>query len=120
MAQTQQQAAIRAQQMVVALNKQLLDVYAAALPLLLEFTDMSYSTTTAAFPTAVEGTDGSIGAADGSPNVAHPITIPAGNPLNNSANALAIGLQNLTDLKAFMENVAVSASFRRAAAQNLQ
>lgn len=120
MSQTQQAAAISFYQQVASIQTQMLSLLAQIKPLLTANTDQSYATVLSNFPTGAQSADGSIGAADGSPNVAHPITIPLGAPLNKSANQFALGLQNMVDYVSLMENVAVGAAFRRAFAQALQ
>jgi hypothetical protein len=118
--QTKQQAAISFYQQNVSANQQLLSIYATIKALVTTNTDESYGLVGQNFPTAAVNADGSIGTADASPNVAHPITLPAGAPLNKSYNDLTTGVQNLVDFIAFMENAAVSTSPRRVFAQNLQ
>lgn len=120
MPNTAQTAATGFYQRVINANALLLQAYQQAVSLALENTDEGYATLAASFPTAASNPDGSVGTADGTPNTAHPITIPLGSPLNKSATALGQGVQNLADLKNFMENVAVSAGGRRGIAQNLQ
>lgn len=120
MAQTKQASSINFAKQIISLNAQLLNVYAQILPALAANTDEAYMTTVAALPTGALNADGTVGTADGSPNVAHPITAPVSDPLNKSSNQIATAMQVLTDFKSFMENVAVSAGSRRAWGQDVQ
>lgn len=71
---SQTQAAAVANGLISA-AQQLMAVYQLMTTLDAQWTDQSSATIIAAMPTAVQNADGSIGTADGSPNVAHPITL---------------------------------------------
>lgn len=74
MGTTPQTQAIQVANGLISAAQQLMAVYALMQQLDAQWTDQNVATIVAALATAVENADGSIGTADASPNVAHPIT----------------------------------------------
>ena len=72
--------------------------------LVAEYNGETISGVWGAMATATQNADGSIGAADGSPNAAHPITV--GN-LNKSSTTLIAAVTLANQLNNFFTNVAV-------------
>src|SRR5216684_2857305 len=70
---TQQSQAIQVANQLMSLSQQLLSIYQQMLTLDAAWTDDAVATVVAAMATTALNADGSSGAADGTPNVAHPI-----------------------------------------------
>lgn len=74
MSTTPQTQAAQVANGLISAAQQLMNVYQAMVQLDAQWTDQGVATILANMATGVQNTDGSVGAADGSPNVAHPIT----------------------------------------------
>lgn len=84
--------------MLKSANNNLQDLYN-------QYNNEGLSAVWAAMATAAQNTDGSLGAADGSPNSAHPITV--GN-INKSQAKLVAGITCAIQLNNFITNQAVT------------
>jgi hypothetical protein len=73
MAATQQSQAIQVVNTLISLSTQLMNVYQQMVALDAAWTDQGAATVIAALGTVAINADGSLGAADGAPNVAHPL-----------------------------------------------
>jgi hypothetical protein len=71
---TPQTQAVAVANGLISAAQQLMGVYQLMVSLDAQWTDQNSATILAAFTTAVQNADGSTGAADGAPNVAHPMT----------------------------------------------
>lgn len=74
MASGPQSQAIGVANTLIANAQQLIAIYQSMVALDAAWTDVAAANTLAAMSTVVLGTDGTVGTADGSPNVAHPIS----------------------------------------------
>jgi hypothetical protein len=74
-----------------------------------EYNSEGYSAMWAAFATAAQNPDGTLGAADGTPVTSHPIT--TGN-ISRSQQALVNGVSLLQDFQAFLTNQPVTTKQR--------
>lgn len=72
---TSQSQAIAVANQIMSLSQQLLGIYQQMVVLDAAWSDDAVATTIAAMATTALNADGSAGAADGSPNVAHPINL---------------------------------------------
>jgi hypothetical protein len=106
--QSKQQTAIAAAQTVASLMQQLRSIHDAVNAFMATNTNNSYDTTWVAFPTTVFASDGTVGTADGTPNNAHPISVPVATPLLVSRNDLLTAVGCLTNFQSFMTGVAVT------------
>lgn len=73
MAANQQSQAIQIANQLIGLSAQLMSIYTQMVALDAAWTDQGAAGVIAAMGTVVPNTDGSLGAADGAPNVAHPL-----------------------------------------------
>jgi hypothetical protein len=104
-----QQAAITAANALVSIINQAVAMRAAVDSFLAEYNSENYAATWANFATAALNPDGSIGAADATPNPANPITLGG---ILRSANALTNGVTFCQDYQKFLGNQAVGAAQR--------
>jgi hypothetical protein len=87
MSATPQSQAIQVANQLMSLSQQLLQIYQQMLVLDAAWTDDVVATTIAAMTTTVLNADGSLGAADGAPNVAHPISLTVYPTLSRAASS---------------------------------
>ncbi len=106
---TQQDNAIQAARDVISFAAQFRDLRNAQKAFQDRNTSANYITILNALPTFAWNTDGSAGAADGSPNNTHPISTDG---LNVAANDVLGLLYMVADFISFMENGTVSQSNR--------
>lgn len=85
---TPQTQAAQVANSLIALSSQLMGIYTQMVALDAQWTDQGVANILAAMATGALGTDGSIGAADGTPNTAHPITSPL---LSRAVSSVQIG-----------------------------
>jgi hypothetical protein len=97
MAITPQTQAMQIANGLISAAQGLMSVYQLMLTLDAQWTDDNAATIIAAMATASQNADGSLGAADGSPNVAHPITSPL---LNR-----AISSNSIASIKTIMDGI---------------
>jgi hypothetical protein len=118
MSATPQSQAINGANDLLAIMQQLQSVRAAADNWLKQYTASNYSAIWNALATAPANTDGSLGTADGSPNIAHPIDTRIAALVNLltpiSATNLVNGAALLQALDAFFTNQVVATSNRDA------
>lgn len=108
MTQTKQALAITAAQTVAALMAQLSATHDAVNAFLTANTNNTYDGQWIAFPTITVNADGTLGTPDGTLNNAHPINVPAGNPLLVARNDLLTATGILVNFQNFMNGVAVA------------
>lgn len=106
--QSKQALAITAAQTVASLMSQLKGLHDAVNAFLTTYNNNSYDTTWQALPTTTFNADGTVGTADGSPNNAHPISVPASSPLLVARNDLLTGVGCLQNFQSYMTGVAVT------------
>ena len=111
MANTRQQGAVVAAQNIIGLMQQLQSFRASAKAFVDQYNSEGWSTVWNVMATAAVNADGSLGVADGAPNVAHPITVGTP-PLNKSATQLIAGVTALQDFINFCQNAAVATAQR--------
>jgi hypothetical protein len=109
MANTKQTGAIGAATQLVGLMQQMQSIRASAKAFVDTYNSEAWSAVWNAMATAVPNADGSLGAADGAPNVAHPITVGG---INKSATALIAGVTALQDFLNFCQNAVVATAQR--------
>lgn len=73
MASNGQTQAIAVANQIITVSQQLMAVYAQMVTLDAQWTDQGVATILAAMGTVAQNADGSLGAADGAPNIAHPL-----------------------------------------------
>jgi hypothetical protein len=106
---TPQNQAINVANNIIGLAAQLKAVYDAYKVVSAQWTDVAVANTLNAQATALANTDGSLGAADGTPNVAHPIaTVGLSRAL--SANQVTSMKTVLDGFVTYVEGGAVSAN----------
>ena len=108
---TKQDAAVAAANTLITMAGTLRTLRAQLNDFLTQYNSEGYSTTWSSFATAAQNADGSLGAVDGAPNVAHPINTGAAG-LSNLSRAvtetqLVAGVVALQQLKNFFGNVNV-------------
>lgn len=108
MAGTPQTQAIQIANQLIANSQTLMTLYQSMVTLDQQWTDDAAATTIAAMQTVVLNADGSTGAPDGAPNVAHPINPTLG--LSRAISSTQIGqLKTILDgLVAYVNGTAVS------------
>ena len=109
MANTKQTGAVNAATQLVGLAQQFQSIRAAAKAFVDQYNSEGWNNFWNAMATAAVNADGSLGAADGSPNTAHPITV--GN-VNKSATSLIAGVTLLQDFLNFCQNGVVATAQR--------
>lgn len=107
-----QDRAVAAANQLIQIAAQMLAVRQAAQAYLAQDTSENYDAVFSAMPTAVFNADGTVGTADGSPVLTHPISVPAGAPLLRSRNQLNSMKLLLSDFMNFLNNAAVATSNR--------
>lgn len=100
MAATPQTQAIQTANSLIALAQQLMSIYQQMVILDAAWTDDAVAGTLAALATTALNADGSAGAADGSPNVAHPI-----NTTTFPALSRAISSNQIGQLKTILDGI---------------
>ena len=110
MANTEQQTAINFAQSVLQLTGQLQSVRNQVAAMVIQYADIAPTTIWSNLATFAWNADGSAGAADGTPNTAHPISVSA---LNRSEAQLAAGVQLLADFQTFVAGGALTATSSR-------
>jgi hypothetical protein len=113
---TQQDKVIAAALDVAVLRQEFVSLHNRAAQLAKRITVGNYLTKLNALPTASWAADGAVGAADGTPVAANPITTQG---LYLPANDITGGVYMLNDFVAFMTNAAVSTSDRSGVAAKL-
>ena len=113
---TKQDQAINSALTLVDLADQIQSLMHQARDISARFTANDYLTVLDALPTAAWAADGTIGAADESPNVQHPITAQG---LYLPSNDVRGGVYLINDFVAFMTSGSVNASDRVAAVAKL-
>lgn len=91
MAATAQSQAIQIANQLISLSSALLSIYQQMVVLDAAWTDDAVATTIAAMGTTVLNADGSAGAVDGAPNVAHPINLALYPTLSRAVSSNQIG-----------------------------
>lgn len=91
MATTPQTQAIQVANGLISAAQQLMNLYQLMVQLDQQWTDQSVATIVAAMATVTQNADGSMGAADGSPNVAHPLSPTLYPTLNRAISSNQIG-----------------------------
>jgi hypothetical protein len=104
-----QQAALQGVTDLTSIINQAIALRVAIEGFLDRYNSEGYQNTWQNFPTAALNPDGSIGAADSTPNPAHPITL---NSIYRSCNALTNGVTFCQDFEKFLTNQAVSTAQR--------
>jgi hypothetical protein len=102
---TIQSKAITAAQNLIGYMQQFQTLRSQINEFLAEYNSENYSAMWAAFATAPENPDGTLGSPDASPNTAHPITVSG---INRSQQALVAGVTFIQDFQRFLTNQAVS------------
>ena len=100
MAATQQSQAIQIANQLVSMSTQLLSIYQQMVILDAAWTDDGAATVLAAMGTVAINADGSTGAADGAPNVAHPL-----NPATYPTLVRAISSNQIAQLKTILDGI---------------
>lgn len=100
MAATQQSQAIAVANQLISLSNQLMSIYQQMVALDAAWTDQGVATVLAALTTAALNTDGSLGTADGTPNVAHPI-----NPATYPSLSRAVSSNQIGQAKTIMDGL---------------
>lgn len=108
MLQTKQALALAAAQQVADLMRQLAGLHDQVNGFLVTYTANSYDTTWQSLPTVAVNADGTSGTADGTPNTAHVIGVPAAAPILVARNDLLTAVGCLTNFQSFMNGVAVT------------
>jgi hypothetical protein len=113
---TKQAAAIAFGNAMLSLANQMTGLRAAVNDLVTQYNSESHSAVWTALATAPLNTDGSLGAADGSPNTAHPIDtrVAANSGLNRavSETQLVAMVTFMMDFQKFLTNQAVGTAQR--------
>jgi hypothetical protein len=115
---TKQQTALACATQLVSICTQFQTLFDQIALVLDEYDAEQYENFWNNMSTAVQNADGSIGAADGTPNPAHPITIGSP-PLYRSANALIAGIVVCQDFQKFWSNQAVATANRSQSVEDL-
>ncbi len=107
---TQQSQAIQVANQLMSLSQQLLSIYQQMLTLDAAWTDDAVATVVAAMATTALNADGSSGAADGTPNVAHPISLTTYPTLSRavSSNQIAQAKTIMDGIVAYVGGQAVT------------
>lgn len=100
MAATAQTQAIAVANQLITLSQQLMATYTQMVILDAQWTDQGVAAVLAAMGTVVQNADGSIGAADGAPNAAHPL-----NPATYPVLARAISSNQIGQLKTILDGI---------------
>lgn len=121
---TKKDAAVNAANALIGLMQQLKALRQSVNDFVTQYTQEAYGTTWDAFATAAQSADGSLGAADGSPNTANPIDTRVTNQSALSKAVTATQLVNavatLQDLQTFLTGSgSLPASARNANVDNL-
>jgi hypothetical protein len=95
MASTPQTQAVQVANGLIGAAQQFMSIYAQLVTLQQQWTDNAVATTLSLMATAALNSDGSLGAADGSPNVAHPMT--------NVGLSRAISSTQVTQIKTILD-----------------
>jgi hypothetical protein len=106
--QTKQALAIAAAQAVAAYMAQLAAVHDAVNGFIATYNDNTYDIIWQQLPTTAVNADGTVGAADGTPNTAHPIAVPTNNPLLVARNDLLTAVGCLQNFQLYMTGQAVA------------
>lgn len=109
MANTKQTGAVNAAIQLVGLAQQFQSIRAAAKAFVDQYNSEGWNNFWNAMATYVINADGSVGTADGSPNVAHPISVSG---VNKSATSLIAGVTLLQDFLNFCQNAPVATAQR--------
>jgi hypothetical protein len=104
---TPQTQAIQVADQLIQLSQDLMAVYNQMVVLDAAWTDQAVATTLAAMQTSSLNADGSIGAVDGTPNVAHPISV-GGMTRSISSNQVAQLKTILDGVVAYINGTAVT------------
>jgi hypothetical protein len=114
MTPNKQAAAAQAANTLITLAQQFLTLRSQAADFIKQYNSELYSVTWANFQTAVQNLDGSLGAADGSPNTAHPIDNRVITTLTRAVTqAQLVAMENfLNDYINFLTNVNPGAAQR--------
>jgi hypothetical protein len=99
-AATQQSQAIQIANQLISLSQTLMSIYQGMVVLDAAWSDDGTATVIAALGTVALNADGSLGAADGAPNVAHPI-----NPALFPVLTRALSSNQITQLKTILDAV---------------
>src|SRR5690242_4586796 len=91
MAATQNSQAIQVANQIISLSQQLLSLYQQMVVIDAAWSDNGIAATIAAMATTAVGSDGQPGAADGSPNTAHPISLATYPALLRAVSSTQIG-----------------------------
>jgi hypothetical protein len=91
MASTPNSQAVQTANALITLSGQLMALYQQMVILDAAWTDDAVATTLAAMGTTAINTDGTIGAADGSPNAAHPMSLTIYPNLTRAVSSTQIG-----------------------------
>lgn len=91
MAATQQSQAIQIANQLISLAQTLISVYDQMVVLDAAWTDNAVATVIAAMGTVALNADGTLGAADGTPNVAHPLNTATYTTLSRAMSSNQIG-----------------------------
>lgn len=83
--------AIQVANQLMSLSQQLIGIYQQMVVLDAAWSDDSVATTIAAMTTTALNSDGTLGTADGSPNVAHPISLTAYPTLSRAVSSNQLG-----------------------------
>lgn len=100
MAATPQTQALQTINQMVSLGQQLLTIYQQMVIIDAAWTDDAMATTIAALKTATLAADGSIGAVDGSPNIAHPIS-----PVDYPSLGRALSSNQVGQIKTILDGI---------------
>jgi hypothetical protein len=100
MAATPQTQAIQVANTLFGLAAQLMSIYTQMEALDAAWTDNALAAVIANMGTVVQNADGSIGAADGSPNVAHPL-----NPATYPSLQRCLSSNQIASIKTILDNV---------------
>lgn len=118
MAATPQTQALQAVNDLVSLGQQLLTIYQRMVVIDAAWTDDSMATTIAALKTAVQNSDGSVGADDGAPNATHPISPTAYPSLSRALSSTQV-IQIKTILDGIVSYVGGTAVSTQTAARGI-
>lgn len=100
MAATPQTQAIATANSLIALSQQLISLYQAMVILDAQWTDQAAATTLAAMGTVAQNADGSLGAADGTATVTHPL-----DPTKYPGLSRSISSNQIGQLKTILDGV---------------
>ena len=100
MAATPQTQALQTINELASLGQQLLTIYQRMVVIDAAWTDDGMATIIAALKTAALAADGSIGAVDGAPNVAHPIS-----PVDYPALSRALSSNQVAQIKTILDGI---------------